>query len=53
MLVSNRYGPEAAQSARLIAETARNVGLVYVDMQGIGHRAILARALKTFIKARM
>ena len=53
MFVSNRYGPEAARSAGLIAETGRNVVLVYVDMQGRGHRAILRPAVKTFIKARM
>ena len=49
----NRYGPEAAQSSLLMAGTARNVGLVYVDMRGIGRRALLRRAGRTFVKARV
>lgn len=47
-----RYGSEAAQSSLLMAGTARNVGLVYIDMHGIGRRALLRRAGKTFVKAR-
>jgi len=48
-----RYGPEAAQSSLLMAGTARNVGLVYIDMSGIGRRALLKRAGKNFVKARV
>ena len=36
-----------------MAGTARNVGLVYIDMSGIGRRALLKRAGKTFLKARL
>ncbi|KIM49553.1 hypothetical protein M413DRAFT_438742 [Hebeloma cylindrosporum] len=52
-VVGHKYGPEAAQSSLLMAGTARNVGLVYVDMRGIGRRALLKRAGKTFVKARV
>lgn len=48
-----RYGPEAAESSRLLTGTAKNVGLVYVDVRGIGRRALLRRAGKTFVKARL
>ncbi|KAF8968303.1 hypothetical protein BDZ97DRAFT_1755350 [Flammula alnicola] len=50
-VVNHKYGPEAAQSSLLMAGTARNVGLVYVDMRGIGRRALLRRVGKTFVKA--
>ncbi|KAF4614498.1 hypothetical protein D9613_003480 [Agrocybe pediades] len=52
-IVGHKYGPEAAQSSLLMAGTARNVGLVYVDMSGIGRRALLKRAGKNFVKARV
>lgn len=48
-----RYGPQAEESSLYIAGTARNVGLVYIDMSGIGRRALLKRAGKTFLKARL
>ncbi|KAG6898240.1 hypothetical protein C0992_002254 [Termitomyces sp. T32_za158] len=47
------YGPEAAETSQLLAGTARNAGLVYVDLRGIGRRAILKRAGKQFIKGRI
>lgn len=37
----------------LLAGTAWNAGLVYVDMGGMGRRALLRRAGRTFIKARL
>lgn len=52
-VVGHRYGPDAAQNSLLLAGTARNVGLVYIDMSGIGRRALLKRAGKQFIKARV
>jgi len=36
-----------------MAGTARNVGLVYVDMRGIGRRALLKRTARNFVKARV
>jgi hypothetical protein len=48
-----RYGPDAGHSSMLMAETARNVGLVYVDLAGIGRRAFLKRAGVQFVKGRL
>lgn len=48
-----RYGPDAAHNSMLLAETARNIGLVYVDMAGIGRRALLKRAGIQFVKGRL
>jgi spartin len=52
-VVGHTYGPEAAHSSLLMAGTARNVALVYVDWKGVGRRALLRRAGRTFVKAQM
>ncbi|KAF9533609.1 hypothetical protein CPB83DRAFT_783294 [Crepidotus variabilis] len=52
-VMGHKYGPEAAESSRLMTGMAKNVGLVYVDVRGIGRRALLRRAGKTFVKARL
>ncbi|KAG5732746.1 hypothetical protein E4T56_gene16717 [Termitomyces sp. T112] len=52
-IIGHKYGPEAAETSELLAGTARNAGLVYVDLRGIGRRAILKRAGKQFIKGRI
>ncbi|KAJ3570121.1 hypothetical protein NP233_g4612 [Leucocoprinus birnbaumii] len=52
-VMHHKYGPEAAESSLLMAGTARNVGLVYIDMSGIGRRALLRRAGMSFVKGRM
>ncbi|KAG6868221.1 hypothetical protein C0993_006084 [Termitomyces sp. T159_Od127] len=52
-IMGHKYGPEAAETSQLLAGTARNAGLVYVDLRGIGRRAILKRAGKQFIKGRI
>ncbi|TFK40246.1 hypothetical protein BDQ12DRAFT_489182 [Crucibulum laeve] len=52
-VMGHKYGPEAAQSSVLMAGTARNVGLVYIDMRGIGRRALLKRAGRTWVKAKV
>ncbi|KAF8163687.1 hypothetical protein B0H34DRAFT_765375 [Crassisporium funariophilum] len=52
-VMGHKYGAEAAESSSLLAGTARNVGLVYVDMRGIGRRALLKSAGKNFVKARI
>jgi spartin len=49
----SRYGPDAGHSSMLLAGTARNVGLVYVDLAGIGRRALLRRAGIQFVKGRL
>ena len=52
-VVGHKYGDEARESSLLMAGTARNVGLVYIDMTGIGRRAILKRAGKTYVKKQL
>jgi spartin len=51
--MQHKYGPEAAESSLLVAGTARNVGLVYVDMKGIGRRALLRKAGKGLVDGRL
>ncbi|KAJ7043004.1 hypothetical protein C8F04DRAFT_1073345 [Mycena alexandri] len=52
-VVGHKYGPEAGESSVLIAGTARNVALVYIDLRGIGRKALLRRAGKEFVKGRV
>ncbi|KII89312.1 hypothetical protein PLICRDRAFT_604154 [Plicaturopsis crispa FD-325 SS-3] len=51
--IGHKYGPHAAANTNLMTGTARNIVLVYVDMRGIGRRALLKRAGKEFVKARV
>lgn len=51
-VMTHKYGAEAGESSTLMANTARNVALVYVDVKGIGRRALLKRAGRQFVKAR-
>lgn len=48
--VSHRYGTLAGDNAALAASTMRNVVLVYVDMRGLGRRALVKRTAKTWAK---
>lgn len=50
-IVHHKYGVEAAESSLLVAGTARNIGLVYIDMSGMGRRALLRRAGMSFVKS--
>ncbi|KAJ7118870.1 hypothetical protein C8R44DRAFT_878405 [Mycena epipterygia] len=52
-VVGHKYGAEAGESSVLMAGTARNVALVYIDMRGIGRRALLKRVGKEFVKGRV
>ncbi|KAF7323272.1 Senescence domain-containing protein [Mycena chlorophos] len=52
-VVGHRYGAEAAESSVLMTGTAKNFALVYIDLRGIGRRAILRRAGKEFVKGRL
>ncbi|KAG1736854.1 uncharacterized protein EDB91DRAFT_1224496 [Suillus paluster] len=51
--VEHKYGAEAARSAGLITGVTKNIVAVYIDMRGIGRRAIVKRAGKEFVRARM
>ena len=45
-----RYGADAAQSASMMTGTAKNIGLVYIDMRGVGRKAIVKRVTKEYVK---
>ena len=51
--ISPRRGEESGQNAALATGTARNVALVYIDMRGIGRRAIVKRAGKEYVKGHL
>jgi hypothetical protein len=37
----------------LLTGTTKNVGLVYIDMRGIGRRALLRKVGKEYVKSRV
>jgi len=51
--VAHKYGAEAAESAGLLTGTAKNVVAVYIDMRGVGRRAIVKRVGKEVLKQRL
>lgn len=42
-----------SNATRAVGESARNVGLVYIDARGVGRRALLKNAGKRYIKAKL
>ncbi|TFK60001.1 hypothetical protein BDN72DRAFT_850918 [Pluteus cervinus] len=52
-IMQHKYGTEVAESSRLMAGTARNIALVYVDIRGVGRRALLKKAGKQYVKAKV
>ncbi|TBU43802.1 hypothetical protein BD309DRAFT_893678 [Dichomitus squalens] len=52
-VVAHKYGPEAAKSTHLATHTARNVTLVYIDMRGFARKALIKKAGKTWIQAKL
>ncbi|KAJ3929179.1 MAG: hypothetical protein NXY57DRAFT_1056245 [Lentinula lateritia] len=51
-VVGHQYGSEAAQNTALIAGTVRNVALVYIDMRGVGRKALIKRVGKQYVKSK-
>ncbi|KZP00633.1 hypothetical protein CALVIDRAFT_560588 [Calocera viscosa TUFC12733] len=49
--LEHRYGPEVGGASRRVSATVRNVGVVYVDARGVGHRALLKHAGVHAVKA--
>ncbi|GJJ11949.1 hypothetical protein Clacol_006187 [Clathrus columnatus] len=49
--ISHKYGASAGDMSRMTGNTIRNVSLVYVDVRGVGRRALLKRAGKAVVKA--
>lgn len=52
-VMRHKYGEQAGASSDMAMGTARNVALVYVDVKGLGRRAILRTAGKEFVKGRL
>ncbi|EJD46201.1 hypothetical protein AURDEDRAFT_124305 [Auricularia subglabra TFB-10046 SS5] len=51
--MGHRYGADVGDAVRLGGETMRNVGVVYIDARGVGRRALLKRAGKGMVSARL
>lgn len=49
--VAHKHGQDAGENARIATGTARNVVLVYVDVAGMGRRAIIKRVVKKSVKS--
>lgn len=41
------------EASLLVGQSARNVGIVYIDARGVGRRALLKKAGKRYIKAKL
>lgn len=50
-IAGHRYGPAAGENVRNLTGTAKNVAVVYVDMRGIGRRALIKKAGKHYAKS--
>lgn len=48
-----RYGQDMGDASRIGGQLAQNVALVYIDIRGVGRRALLKRAGKAVVRARM
>ena len=44
--MEHKYGPDACRAAIQMGESARNVSMVYIDVRGVGRRALLRKAGK-------
>jgi spartin len=42
--MAHKYGPDASQAAQHVGESVRNVSVVYIDVRGVGRRALLRKA---------
>jgi len=52
-VVTHKRGEESGQNAALATGAVRNVALVYIDMRGIGRKAIVRRAGKEYAKGKL
>ncbi|THH21070.1 hypothetical protein EW146_g393 [Bondarzewia mesenterica] len=51
--VTHKYGTEIGDSVRLAAGTVGNVVLVYVDVAGMGRRAIVKKAAEVWVRGKV
>ncbi|RXK36909.1 hypothetical protein M231_05811 [Tremella mesenterica] len=49
----HKFGPEAGKATALVGGSVRNVAVVYIDVRGVGRRALLKSTAKGFVKARL
>jgi spartin len=52
-VATHKYGPEAGRAVGMVGDSVKNVAVVYIDMRGVGRRALLKVAGKRVIKAKM
>lgn len=51
-VMGHKYGKDAGETSTMAARTAQNVGLVYIDMSGLGRRALVKRVGKHYVKSK-
>ncbi|KAL5490682.1 hypothetical protein ACEPAI_5516 [Sanghuangporus weigelae] len=51
--LGHKYGNDMREASLLAGQSARNVGVVYIDARGVGRRALLRKAGKRYIKAKL
>ncbi|OCF36795.1 hypothetical protein I316_01391 [Kwoniella heveanensis BCC8398] len=49
----HKYGPDAGQATALVGGSVKNVAVVYIDVAGVGRRAILKSTAKGFVRAKL
>ncbi|KAK6910013.1 hypothetical protein I204_04931 [Kwoniella mangroviensis CBS 8886] len=49
----HKYGPEAGEATALVGGSVKNVAVVYIDVAGVGRRAVLKSTAKGFVKAKL
>ncbi|KAL4245531.1 hypothetical protein ABKN59_009831 [Abortiporus biennis] len=52
-VVGHKYGSQAQKNTNAASGTARNIVLVYIDMRGFARKALIKRAGKEWIKAKV
>ncbi|KAG9017089.1 hypothetical protein FRB90_001819 [Tulasnella sp. 427] len=51
--LGHKYGPEMGSAVTEVGQAMTNVGVVYIDVRGVGRRALIKRAGKRVIKGKM
>ncbi|WVW84011.1 hypothetical protein I302_106037 [Kwoniella bestiolae CBS 10118] len=49
----HKYGAEAGEATALVGGSVKNVAVVYIDVAGVGRRAVLKSTAKGFVKAKL
>jgi spartin len=47
--MEHKYGPDASHAAMQMGDSVRNVSIVYIDIRGVGRRALLRKAGKRIV----